>query len=62
MVDLLDTFSLSFNDLIVVRISASNLMGQGPWSISNTGGALVKTVPEKMLAVTKGTASTASSL
>jgi hypothetical protein len=42
MVELLDTFGLSFNDLVVVRISASNLMGQGPWSLSNTAGALVR--------------------
>jgi len=62
MATLIDELGLSYEDLVVVRVSASNLMGQGPWSMSNTAGALVRTVPQKMLTVSKGSLSTATSL
>lgn len=36
---------LSLDELIQVRVSASNMMGQGAWSVTNSLGALVRSVP-----------------
>lgn len=62
MIELTSTFGLTFDQLVVFRVSASNMMGQGPWSLSNTSGAKTRQVPAQMQSVTKGSESTASSL
>lgn len=38
-------YNLSEDDLIVVRASATNALGDGVWSAPNTSGALVVTAP-----------------
>jgi len=53
----MDTLSLSyglaFNEIVIVRISAQNIMGQGAWSQSNTSGAKLRQRPTKMTQVSK---------
>jgi hypothetical protein len=48
MSDLRTNLGLTFNSLVVFRISASNLRGQGAWSPSNTLGATIRIQPVKM--------------
>ena len=45
MLDFTVTYGLAFDQLIEVRVSASNMMGQGSWSISNTQGVTTRAVP-----------------
>jgi hypothetical protein len=47
------TYGLAFDELPIVRISASNQMGQGAWSQSNSSGAKLRQRPLKMLTVSK---------
>lgn len=60
---LTETFGLSFDDIVYVRVQATNAMGQGAWSQPNSDGALIRSRPGKMGVVSKGlTLSTATSL
>jgi hypothetical protein len=45
MLDFTVTYGLAFDQLIEVRVSASNMMGQGSWSVSNTQGVTTRAVP-----------------
>jgi len=63
MIEFTMTYGLAFDQLIEVRVSASNMMGQGSWSLSNTQGVTTRAVPAKMQSVIKNEiASTATSL
>jgi hypothetical protein len=45
------TFGYAFDSIVYVRISATNQMGTGAWSMANSDGALVRSKPGKMLGV-----------
>jgi len=50
-------YNYVFEQLVKVRVTASNLYGSGPTSISNSSGATIRRVPDKMgsLSVTRKT-------
>ena len=62
METLLTTYGLTFDDIVYVRVSAANYMGQGAWSQANSGGARIRVIPGKISPVVKDEASTATSL
>ena len=43
-----DEFGLTLHDLIQVRVSATNSIGTGIWSVVNTLGARVRGIPGQM--------------
>jgi len=45
MATLISDFGLVFDQLVKVRISARNDIGQGPWSMINSQGAKIRVVP-----------------
>jgi hypothetical protein len=49
-------YSLDFDTLILVRISATNSAGTSAWSVDNTSGAKVRSKPGIMSMPTKGAA------
>jgi hypothetical protein len=54
------SFGYLFDELVYVRISASNQMGQGIWSASNSDGAKIRARPSKMSTVSSGDLSTSN--
>ena len=50
-----DTLNLSFDSLIQVRVSATNSIGNSIYSVVNTIGARVRSVPNQMESPTLGT-------
>lgn len=62
MLEFTSTFGLGFNQLIAIRVSASNMMGLGQWSMTNSQGAATRAVPAKMIPIVKGSLSSAISL
>lgn len=63
MPNLWTSFGLAFDTMVEIRISASNVMGQGAWSNTNVIGERVRQKPGKMSPVVKSAAgSTATSL
>ena len=62
METLLTTYGLAFDDIVYVRVSAANYMGQGAWSQANSGGARIRVIPGQMSTVVKDVTSTATSL
>lgn len=56
------TYGLQFDETVIVRVSASNSMGQGAWSLSNSVGAKLRQRPVKMTQVTKDPTSTETTL
>ena len=55
-------FSLTLDTLVKVRISASNAVGFGPVSSTNTDGARVRTIPTTMNDPERGDATTTTSI
>jgi len=55
-------YNLAFDSLVEVRVSATNLIGQGTWSFTNTVGAKVRIVPSQMAPPTLGSDSTETKL
>jgi hypothetical protein len=53
-------YGYQFDELVLVRISATNLLGQGPWSGSNSEGAKIRARPAQMETVVIGALSTSN--
>jgi hypothetical protein len=49
MMKLRTDFGLTQGQLIVIRVRASNIIGYGDYSETNTDGAVIATEPQKML-------------
>lgn len=62
MANLRVNLGLQFDALVYVRVSASNMMGQGAWSLANSDGETIRIEPVKMNQIQKGPASTENSL
>jgi hypothetical protein len=56
------TFGYLFDEIVYVRISATNQMGTGAWSMVNSNGALIRARPGKMVSVEKDPILTATSI